>query len=246
VSSAGATPVSPGTVNYNLTYAYDRYGNMTCTHGSPGSMNCPALTFNTSNRITNVGYNYDAAGNLMADGTHTYQWDAEGRMVSVDGVAGQACQSTWTACYVYNAQGQRVRKTVRGVNTEILYNAEGEVIAYFNGNTSLENYFPLAAGWRPRPRQDLEVTALATGVTATPGTRRHGWPPPPRARVAHTPMHRGVRSGQGSPRTPTPGTRRDGRRLPPRPLAGLPPRLTHIMLWASACSWWRRRILTIT
>ncbi|GEM_PF-1543640 len=28
-------------------------------------------------------------------GSHVYTWDAGGRLVSVDGVAGQACQSTW-------------------------------------------------------------------------------------------------------------------------------------------------------
>ncbi len=49
---------------------------------------------------------------MAGDGTHTYQWDGENRLVSVDGVAGQSCQATWTACYYYNALGQRVEKQV--------------------------------------------------------------------------------------------------------------------------------------
>jgi hypothetical protein len=45
-----------------------------------------------------------------ADGSCSYTWDAEGRLASVDGVAGEACQSTWMAYFVYNALGQRVKK----------------------------------------------------------------------------------------------------------------------------------------
>jgi hypothetical protein len=37
---------------------------------------------------------------MTADGTHTYQWDAEGRMTSVD--------SGSTVTQKYNALGQRV------------------------------------------------------------------------------------------------------------------------------------------
>jgi YD repeat-containing protein len=87
------------TNHYSQTYNIDRYGNVVCTTGSNYCNN--SLTFSaTTNRITTSGYTYDAAGNLTADGTgygtHTFQWDAEGRMVSVDGVAGQACPSPMT------------------------------------------------------------------------------------------------------------------------------------------------------
>ena len=34
-----------------------------------------------------VGWQYDAAGNLLADSTHSYGYDALGRMTSIDGVA---------------------------------------------------------------------------------------------------------------------------------------------------------------
>jgi len=45
---------------------------------------------------------YDPAGNMTGDGTHTYQWDAEDRMVSVD--------SGSTATLKYNSLGQRVER----------------------------------------------------------------------------------------------------------------------------------------
>src|SRR5690348_5459713 len=45
---------------------------------------------------------YDPAGNMTGDGTHTYQWDAEDRMVSVDGGS--------TATLKYNSLGQRVER----------------------------------------------------------------------------------------------------------------------------------------
>jgi RHS repeat-associated protein len=88
------------------------------------------------NKMGTTTVTYDAAGDMTADGTgvgtHTYQWDAEGRLVSVDGVAGQACQSTWTACFVYNAVGKRVEKRTGSTYTEYLYGAHGELIGTHN------------------------------------------------------------------------------------------------------------------
>jgi hypothetical protein len=33
--------------------------------------------------MAQVNYTYDAAGNLLNDGTYSYQWDAEGRLAAV-------------------------------------------------------------------------------------------------------------------------------------------------------------------
>jgi len=40
------------------------------------------FSYNLANQITNSGYTYDAAGNLTADGTTTYSYDALRRMSS--------------------------------------------------------------------------------------------------------------------------------------------------------------------
>jgi YD repeat-containing protein len=62
---------------------------MTCVVNGQTNGPCPGYSFNSStNQITNSGFTHDAAGNLTADGTgtgtHTYQWDGENRMTSID------------------------------------------------------------------------------------------------------------------------------------------------------------------
>ncbi|HET7212443.1 MAG TPA: RHS repeat-associated core domain-containing protein [Terriglobia bacterium] len=75
---------------------------MSCTVGSSGY--CPQVTFdNTTNRITKIGsatVSHDAAGDMTGDGVDTYQYDGEGRLISMDGGS--------TATFQYNALGWRV------------------------------------------------------------------------------------------------------------------------------------------
>ncbi len=72
--------------------------------------------------------NYDDAGNLTQNGTapgqHTFQWDAENRLSSVD--------NGTTATYTYNAFGQRVEKNVGGTYTEYAYDASAEPVGENN------------------------------------------------------------------------------------------------------------------
>ncbi|MGH9397379.1 MAG: hypothetical protein ACRD18_11090 [Terriglobia bacterium] len=73
---------------YNLAFSYDRFGNMTCTQNQNTHGLCPQYSFSAStNQISNSGYTYDASGDLTNDGVHLYQYDAEGRQVSVDSKA---------------------------------------------------------------------------------------------------------------------------------------------------------------
>ena len=129
--------MATGSRTYNLTFGqtvngvysgYDRYGNMTCVVNAQTQGPCPSLNFaSTTNRINSSGYTYDAAGNLTADGTgtgsHTYQWDGEGRLKSVD--------SGSTASFVYNALGWRVEKTP-ATQHEFVYGAGGEELGEYN------------------------------------------------------------------------------------------------------------------
>ncbi len=65
------------------------------------------------------GHSYDAAGNLLYDGTHYYFYDAENHLIQVDGALGFCSTGTGTAataCYVYDAEGRRVHRT--GVVTD--------------------------------------------------------------------------------------------------------------------------------
>jgi len=106
--------------SWSQTNAYDRYGNRQIDYGG-GSYN---LTFSSSNnRITTSGYGYDTAGNLTNDTLHSYNFDAENKIVKVDSVS----------AYVYDGEGQRVRKLV-GENTRFVYGIGGELIAEFDGS----------------------------------------------------------------------------------------------------------------
>jgi YD repeat-containing protein len=69
-----------------------------------------------NNRID--GYSYDAAGNLLYDTFHNYKYDAENRLVSVDGAT----------TYGYDAQDRRVSKTAGGSLTAFIYDREGHII----------------------------------------------------------------------------------------------------------------------
>jgi RHS repeat-associated protein len=88
-----------------FSYVYDRFGNRWQQNG-PNSFlatftgNNPASPQN-NNRMD--GYSYDAAGNLLNDGTHNYTYDAENRLIMVD--------NGTTATYTYDADGHRIHRT---------------------------------------------------------------------------------------------------------------------------------------
>jgi len=116
--------IATGNATYNLSFSYTQdgssgnYGNMSClTNGQTHGL-CPNYTFSAAtNHISTSGFNYDLAGNLTSDGTHSYTWDAEGRLVTMDGGT--------TANITYNALGQMVQNG--GGSTT--YNADGERIS---------------------------------------------------------------------------------------------------------------------
>jgi RHS repeat-associated protein len=95
---------------------YDRYGNRWHQNPYQGSCNAPMFSFTgNNNRIDS--YSYDAAGNLLNDGTHNYTYDAENRIIQVDGGN--------TASYVYDAEGKRIQKTTSGTTVDYLYDLDG-------------------------------------------------------------------------------------------------------------------------
>src|SRR5207249_1820824 len=72
---------------------------------------------NAQNRL--IGFSYDAAGNLLNDGNHSYTYDAENRLTKVDGGG--------TASYVYDPFGQRAERTANGSTTAYLRDLNGEI-----------------------------------------------------------------------------------------------------------------------
>src|SRR2546427_6791993 len=117
---------------------------------------------------------------MRADGTgsHTYQWDAENRVASVDGGAGQACQNTWTAYYTYKALGQRVEKKVGSAYTEILYDGYGYVTAFHDRTTWSQLFIPSVGGRQIMKYQDTVTYFLHTTLLGSTGMiTNHAGPP---------------------------------------------------------------------
>jgi RHS repeat-associated protein len=71
---------------------------------------------------------YDAAGNVTNDGSHAYTFDAENRIICVGVTSNGNCITSASTVYVYNAAGDRVRKTTGGVSVDYLYDLVGHII----------------------------------------------------------------------------------------------------------------------
>jgi len=112
--------------NAAFSYSYDRWGNrwkQTVTAGSGPSF---SQSFSTNNQISGSGYAYDAAGNMTNDTFHVYSYDAEGRLIKVDGGT--------TATYVYNSRGLRAGDSVG--NRELLFSIDRAPAANIAAGTS--------------------------------------------------------------------------------------------------------------
>jgi RHS repeat-associated protein len=131
------------------SYVYDRFGNRWQQNGPTNTFVATFTGNNQSNPQNNNrmdGYTHDAAGNIMSDGLHNYTFDAENRMINVDGGN--------TAAYVYDADGHRVQKTSATGNYSdpagtwiFFYDQSGRWVQKFNspGNTFVQGHI-FAAG----------------------------------------------------------------------------------------------------
>jgi RHS repeat-associated protein len=119
-------------------FDYDRWGNRTTVwDATSGGAQIQNLTLEMSNSVptnrissvgsgkTTVNYSYDAAGNVTNDGSHSYTYDAENRLVAMDSTAAQ---------YGYDQQNQRVKKTTGGVTVQYVWQGS-QVFAEYNGSS---------------------------------------------------------------------------------------------------------------
>ena len=115
---------APGDSCSGLSWAFDPWGNRTDQNVTGGTCNTFHATVNAQNRLSGAPYQYDAAGNLTYDGSHSYTYDAENRLTAVDGGS--------TASYAYDPLGRRIRKDSGGSWTEYLYDISGNLTAERN------------------------------------------------------------------------------------------------------------------
>ena len=116
---------APGSTCSGLSWSYDQWGNRTAQTVTGGTCGSSQLTFNSYNRVTNSGFQYDAAGNMTHDASHSYTYDAENRITKVDGGS--------TATYGYDVDGRRASRVVAGVETDYIYDLSGHVVATYGG-----------------------------------------------------------------------------------------------------------------
>jgi RHS repeat-associated protein len=110
LSAATWTPV--GGTQQSACWSYDSFGNRTAQVVQSATCSDPAPTasYNSNNQVTWVqgsalGFEYDAAGNVVTDNLNRYRYDAEGRLCAV-----QNQFSLSNTGYLYDASGARVAK----------------------------------------------------------------------------------------------------------------------------------------
>ena len=134
-----AREVVNSTEQWKQQFLYDRWGNRridtSATYGT-GINNKAFNVDSNTNRLTVPGgqfgtMSYDAVGNLTNDtytgaGNRTY--DGENKITSAWGGNNQA------QLYSYDSSGQRVKRTVNGVETWQIYGFGGELVAEYAAN----------------------------------------------------------------------------------------------------------------
>jgi RHS repeat-associated protein len=127
-----------------LQWTYDAWGNRTdqsVTSGTCGTFHATVLT---SNRLGSP-YQYDAAGNMTYDGTHSYTYDAENRLIQVDGGS--------TGSYVYDGSGVRASKTTAAGSIDFVHDTAGNVMAEWTPTGNMTGFW--SAGYIYLGRQLL-------------------------------------------------------------------------------------------
>ena len=77
---------------------------------------------------TTLNYSYDAAGNVINDGLHSYSYDGENRLVALDAAAAQ---------YSYDQQNRRVKKTAGGLTVQYVWQGAQAITEYNGGSEDL-------------------------------------------------------------------------------------------------------------
>ena len=129
--------VNCGASIWQQNFGYDRYGNITKSvpHGSQGATF--AATYNTANnRVSNLGFSYDANGNVLNDNAYnSFEYDAEGRQINVN---------TFTTNF--DAFNHAVVIQNPNAYYYVVYAPDGYKMAIMNGNTVVKYFAPLVAG----------------------------------------------------------------------------------------------------
>src|SRR5262249_50624271 len=115
-----------------LSWTIDPWGNRTDQTVTSGTCNTFHQAADTNNRLSGSPYQYDSAGNMIHDASHSYTYDAENRLISVDGGV--------TASYAYDSMGRRVRKTTSSGSVDYIRDLTGDVVSEWNINAGFTGW----------------------------------------------------------------------------------------------------------
>ena len=177
-----------GGTNFTFSYSYNGVHQRTSktltdifnVFPASGSVTYGVNTTNEYNAVNTVVPTYDKNGNLTADGTFTYAYDTENRMLSASG-------NGHTVAYTYDAEGRLGTTTLDGTATSFDYNGtlpmgDWTGTAFATGQTQIRRHV-FGAGGEPLyltvngvanySHQDGlgSVVALSTATGANAGKR---------------------------------------------------------------------------
>jgi RHS repeat-associated protein len=119
--------VSSTNTAQSYSWTYDQFGNRWHQDKTAGTGYTVDLSFNNNNnRITTSGYSYDAAGNLLKDGSACnpcWQYDDNGNLVS-------SSYGSSAASYSYDALGRRVEKIAGGTTYDFVLDGSNPLDEY--------------------------------------------------------------------------------------------------------------------
>lgn len=154
-----------GTIAYN----YDPVGNRTNETTNEGMTN---YSYSANKLITSSGtkafsFSYDSNGNTVSENQKTYIYNQNQRLIKAieDGnTLGE---------YLYNANGQRVKKTANGRTTYYIYDQSGNLIEEADENGQVNSDY-IYLGSVPIARVDewwegMKTPEASTNVAVTPG-----------------------------------------------------------------------------
>jgi RHS repeat-associated protein len=128
-----------GATTWQQTFSYDAFGNLTKSVPTGGTGNSFQPTYNAKNQyatLPGATPSYDANGNVLTDGAHSYTWDAAGRYATIDGTA-----------QVSDALGRLVDIIISGgPSLELFYGPDGLSRVGFQGQTPRTGKLNLPGG----------------------------------------------------------------------------------------------------
>ena len=133
-----ATPPAAGTV-VTFSHSYDKTNRrigqtvddntwLAYPTGAPSTTSYTADKLNRHSAVTGLTPSYDASGNLTGDGTYTYGYDTENRMVTANGAGN-------SSTYSYDGRGWRKSRTVNGTTTISVTDNDNREVLEYDGST---------------------------------------------------------------------------------------------------------------